>query len=497
MVFITSYEVAEQISRASKLFPTSIPKVDLKYLEHVIGSTSILWAHGNEWKALRKTFNHGFSSQHLMTLLPTMLAQISTFTNHLDSLSKSGEVFSLVSLTMDLTFDIIGAVIFDNDLGAQHLEQSHQGKVVRSFKELLSAYWDDKIYLPWWLSPQTELRRQRLGKQLDEDLKSMIRQKHEELQARRDKDHDQSRSILSLILGDTKTLSQGLLDLTCDQLKTFLLAGHDTPSATLAWVFYELSRCPRALSAVRTELDDILGPGTDPESISTLLSSAAGPDLVGRMTYIIAVIKETLRLHTPASTARYSAPGNALTIRTPTGQELGLDDVIIYNCSSIIHRDPAVYGDTGDHFVPERWLGDPQNTPEGGGTAHNPHHVPCGSWRPFERGPRACIGQEFATIELRVIIAVIARRYDFIKVGLGELAMTEGGRPILGHDGQYKVKSHVYNVGLRLIPSLPCWNSTVMLNNSLTDTTDNRQACGRYYGKGPGNWWRRVGITWS
>ncbi|XXH00332.1 hypothetical protein Hte_006676 [Hypoxylon texense] len=243
-----------------------------------------------------------------------MLDKSMIFVKHLDTLSMSGEEFSLVSLTMDLTFDIIGAVVMDIDMDAQHMIPSRQGELVRSFKELLSAYWDDKIHLPWWLNPLTELRRRRIGKRLDKILKSIIRQKHQEQLKYQNKNTNNPLSIMSLTLRDTKTLSQSLLDLTCDQLKTFLLAGHDTPSATLAWAFYELSRCPRTLSAVRAELDDVLGPQSDPEAVYSQLVSPAGPDLVGRMSYIVAVIKETLRLHTPAATARYSVPSNGLIV---------------------------------------------------------------------------------------------------------------------------------------------------------------------------------------
>ena len=82
------------------------------------------------------------------------------------------------------------------------------------------------------------------------------------------------------------------MDETCDQIKTFLLAGHDTTSITLSWVFYWLSRTPRALAAVRRELDELFGPeAADPEAVRRQLLFPGGPDLVHRMTYIAAVVK--------------------------------------------------------------------------------------------------------------------------------------------------------------------------------------------------------------
>ncbi|KAL4768040.1 cytochrome P450 monooxygenase [Aspergillus nidulans var. acristatus] len=450
VLFIASHEIAEQISRPTKLFRSSVPKLDLSYLKPIIGRTSMLSAEGDEWRALRKTFSPWFSLQHLMTLLPAIVDKTMVFINHLDRLSDSRDEVSLVSLTMNLMFDIIGAAILDVDLNAQHMDPCQRGEAVRAFTELLNAYWDDKIHLPWWCKLPSELKRRHRAKRVDRILRSIISQKHEQnqqqqqQQAHRGVEEKFAQSqplpdIISLSLRDADTqfpLPQDVLDRTCDQLRTFLLGGHDSPSATLAWAIYELSRTPRALSAVRAELDALLGPCTDANAVCSRLASPEGPELLSRMSYIMAVLKETLRLHTSASTARYSPPGSGLVVTTPAGEELGLDDVIIYNCNSIIHRDPAVFGSTAHCFMPERWLDD----------SNDKTSMPPSAWRPFERGPRACIGQEFASIVMRVIIAAVARQFEFTKVGLGELALdATTGRPILGCDGQYEVRSHVYN----------------------------------------------------
>ena len=443
MVLVSSHEIAEQVSKASKAFPTSTPKTDLSYLLHLTGPTSILLAHGDKWKALRKRYNPAFAPQHLMTFLPCILEKTSTFVRHLEALAKTGKEFPLVTLAINLTFDIIRAVVMDVDLDAQPLDShSPQGELVRLYIELFQQYWDDKADMPWWLIPRTQMKRRRLGQRIDMLLKEIIRRKHSEQSTLPLGEESAagssrpSRSILSLSLQDAAApLSPQLVDETCDQIKTFLLAGHDTTSITLSWVFYWLSRTPRALAAVRRELDELFGPeAADPEAVRRQLLSPGGPDLVHRMTYITAVIKETLRLHPPAATARYVPPGTGFTVRTPTGEDRCLDGLIIYNCEGLIQRDPSVYGETANDFVPERWLGDASA------------QVPAAAWRPFERGPRGCIGQEFAMIEIRIIIAAVAHRFDLSKVGLGELALDEKRQPILGDHGIYKAASHLYSV---------------------------------------------------
>ncbi|KAI1130289.1 cytochrome P450 [Nemania abortiva] len=449
MALIANHEIAEQVSKASTLFPISAPKGSLKHFDHLIGPTSLIASYGDEWKMLRKRFNPGFAPQHLNTLLPCILDKTLPFISHLDRFARTQEEFLLVPLIINLTFDIIGSVVMDVDFEAQHLNPSDQGELVRLFSELLGAYGNDISDYPWWLIPRTEMKRRRFGKQIDVLLKDIIRRKFAE-QREKIATSGKSRSILALSLGDTESLSPELVNVTCDQLKTFLLAGHDTTSLTLAWAFYELSLKPSTLAAVRAELDTLLGIDASPEVIRDRLLRPDGPELVQKMSYISAVVKETLRLHPPAATARVSEHGTGFSVRTTEGQEYCLDGMIIYNCENIIQRDSSVYGDSADRFVPERWLNEGDGLLE---THSTTPRIPVSAWRPFERGPRNCIGQEFANIEARVIIAYVARRYDFTKVGLGEVVRDGDGHPMKDSKGDYQLKSHLYNT--RQVTSKP------------------------------------------
>jgi cytochrome P450 len=126
------------------------------------------------------------------------------------------------------------------------------------------------------------------------------------------------------------------------------------------------------------------------------------------MTYTATAIKETLRLWPPAGTARMTKLGAGIRVQTSAG-EYNLEGVNVYNCAIMIQRDPEVYGDTANGFVPERWL---QNED----VSEEAKQIPSSAWRPFERGPRNCIGQELANLEASIVVALVARRYDFVKV---------------------------------------------------------------------------------
>ncbi|KAK4153663.1 putative sterigmatocystin biosynthesis P450 monooxygenase stcS [Chaetomidium leptoderma] len=452
MFIINSHEVAEQISRISKSFPWSAPKSPtIKALVQLTGPQSILLRQNEDWKQLRKRFNPGFAPQHLMTLLPCILDKTSIFLEHLDRYASSGTEFPLLRKTINLTFDIIGAITLNVDFDAQHSESSSQGEFIRLYDQLVNMYGGQDGRLPNWMYPRREWRRQSLGKQIDRHLETIIRAKDAELRQQQQAGKSKPRDVLSLSLQASDVLSEDLLAETRDQIKTFLFAGHDTTGILIAWLFYELSRSPRVLKALRDELDEILGPDADPAAIRAKLLAPSGEELIHRMSYTTAVIKEVLRLYPPAGTARMTAPGTGFTVRTPDGQSFCLDGAIIYNCATIIQRDRTVFGDTADDFVPERWLGDKAGIMSAGAQEDTEQRndagrkFPPGAWRPFERGPRNCIGQDLATIEVRVIVAVVARRYDFVKVGLGELDLDAKGQPVLNEKGQYKTKSEMHN----------------------------------------------------
>lgn len=321
----------------------------------------------------------------------------------------------------------------------QGSQTAHPAKITRDFQTLIRTYTDEQIDLPWWFTPRLEWRRKKLALQVRASLKAIVQESH----AKQNVGTNRPRSILSMSLEGVDTLPPELLDTTCDQLSTFLFAGHDTTSTTIAWMLYEVSRTPRALRAVRAELDEIFGPDPSPAAVASRLLAPGGEELVNRMAYTSAVIRETLRLWPPGATSRMTKPGEGLTatVANSDGEacEMNLDGMMIYHVPYIVQRDPTVFGETANTFVPERWL---QKGTEDGG-------IPAAAFRAFERGPRNCIGQELATIEARVVMALVTRHFDFTKVGTGAAILDSAtGQAELDAHGQYKVAEKMYNVSL-------------------------------------------------
>lgn len=107
MLVITAPDQAYQITQAH-----SLPKFHAlrDYMRPVTGGNDLITMEGSKWKKWRNIFNPGFKSGHLMTLVPEMINEISTFCEVLRGLAITHEIFSMDSVATKLSFDIIGRV---------------------------------------------------------------------------------------------------------------------------------------------------------------------------------------------------------------------------------------------------------------------------------------------------------------------------------------------------------------------------------------------------
>ncbi|KAL1645613.1 hypothetical protein SLS61_008173 [Didymella pomorum] len=379
--------------------------------------------------------------QHIVTMLPVLIDKTAIFIEKMDAIARSGAITELDSYCVNLTFDIICQVITNVDVHAQEEGLTHE--LIASFRLLLDTYISGTGLGLAALNPYIQLKRYRYSRRMDAALFKIIKEKFENIQQSRnteDKTSSKDRSVLALALRDVEILTPDVSQLIADQCKTFLFAGHDTTSILLQRLFYALSIDPPRLAKIREEHDSLFGP-EDPQTVFL-----AKPDeILKGLPYTSACIKEALRLWPPAATARMTH--DDFRIRTKEGDDVLVDKCVIYPMQHLIHRDPDVYGPTANDFVPERWIGDSDTSAatnaDMSGTSTPTGNIPASAWRPFERGPRNCIGQELANLEARVILACVMRRYDFVKVGVGEVDTDDTGKPMVDESGRYKTKSEL------------------------------------------------------
>jgi len=200
-----------------------------------------------------------------------------------------------------------------------------------------------------------------------------------------------------------------------DQLKTFVFAGHDTSSSTICYVLYLLHLHPKVFAKLKQELDAYL-----PSDIAAAAEKVKSePHVINKLEYTNAIIRETLRLFPPASTIREPSPKHPFkeryAVNTKTGQRFPLEGCAIWPIVHLVSRNERFFPDP-TRFVPERHIQSQTPYPD------SELFTPAGkdAWRPFEKGPRNCIGQELAMVELRVFVALTARDFDFVVEFPGE-----------------------------------------------------------------------------
>lgn len=184
-------------------------------------------------------------------------------------------------------------------------------------------------------------------------------------------------------------------DFAMAQIKLFIFAGHDTTSAGAIFTYHLLAQHPEILATVRAEHDDIFGSNVD--VTASLLSSQ--PSLLNKLPYTLAVIKESLRIYPTVAALRDGQPDFFLS--NDSGQRFPTNRCVVWGDHYGTHHNPHHWPRPRD-FLPERWL-----VPE-----ENELYPPKNAWRPFERGPRNCIGQELALTEIKVMLILTIREFD-------------------------------------------------------------------------------------
>ena len=179
------------------------------------------------------------------------------------------------------------------------------------------------------------------------------------------------------------------------QIRLFLFAGHDTTTGMLVFTFHILSKHPEVLRRVQEEHTSVFGP--DPNAVVNRLREK--PSLLHQLPYTLAVIKETMRINAPSGAVRDGVPGRFLVDRH--GTKYPTEGIHISIMHSAIHDNPRIWPRVRE-FLPERWLVQ----------ADDPLHPPHGAWRVFEVGPRNCIGQTLALLELQLTLVMTVRTFS-------------------------------------------------------------------------------------
>ncbi|KAG9231681.1 cytochrome P450 [Amylocarpus encephaloides] len=357
---------------------------DPKYLNEEFDK-SLISASRERHGPMRRAMAHGFSARAMAEQQPMINAYIDAFMTALRKCGEDGmRPLNLTEWYEWTTFDIIGDLSFGESFGCLKNHKSHPWvemlfstlaaiPLVQALKDLPFF----KLLAPLYfitMMPSDSLKNQAIvGKFAEESIKKRLslpidRPDFVQAMLKKNPDYEMNEREIT----DTCSVLVG--------------AGSETTATTLAAATYFICAHPQVMKKLNTEVR--LAYKTEEEI--TIQS-------VGNLTYMLAVLKETMRIYPPVpiALARITPPSGSLVVgrHIEGGTTLNLWQYAMYHKESNFCQPES--------FIPNRWLGDERFDSD-----QKEIH------QPFSLGPRNCLGMNLAYIEMRLILARIIWNFD-------------------------------------------------------------------------------------
>lgn len=169
------------------------------------------------------------------------------------------------------------------------------------------------------------------------------------------------------------------------------MAGKDTTSACLTWLFWLVAKNPACEMKILEEIGSELHVKQDG---NWRFFSAEESH---KLTYLHGALCESLRLFPPVA-VEHKAPAREDTL--PSGLHLNENEKLIFSFITV-RRMESVWGKDCLEFKPERWI------TERGGIRYEPSY----KFPAFNVGPRTCLGKEMAFVQMKMIAASVIYHY--------------------------------------------------------------------------------------
>jgi cytochrome P450 len=345
--------------------------IQVKRMGHFLGK-GLLTTHGDAWRTQRRLIQKGFDRAQLDALSSIMQDSLADSLRDFDKEARRGPV-DIYPQLMKITFAMVARSLFGARLKDENIDLvSHTICTVQEFivRQTLQPY------LNPWFAVSGELRRHEdMRTRADAVLLEYIKKRRDEPPG-----HDLLQTLMDARYSDGQGMSDQLILSESMQL---LVAGHETSSNALSWLFYLLSSRPDCLERVRQEFDSVLG------------EAPLGYADVPKFEFTTQVINEGLRLYPPfwMIDRMAMADDRVGDLAIPSGST-----VIVY-----------VYG---AHHAPRYWQ-NPENFDTERFTKANDKLRTPFTFLPFGAGPRGCIGGNYAMLQILMILSDVLRKYDF------------------------------------------------------------------------------------
>ena len=348
----------------------------IEIFSQTFGRKSVLVTEGATWQRQRRMLMPGFAPRRVQGYAALMTAAARAI---LDDAVPTGQRQIEVDagrLMTRLTMDVILRTLFSEPERGESLDAARATQLL-SHAAMREMFWPLTLPDGW---PLPGKRAKRWGQRTLRGLVSRHIAQRRALPAERAPQDDLLAMLLTARDDDSgQPLSDAELH---DQCLTVFQAGHETSATALTWWAWLMADHPQAQRRALDELHAVLG-ARDPEAAD-----------VSALDWLGASLKEAMRLYPPLGalmSRRVVAPLQLGAWTLPAGALLRITPWVI-------QRDPRWFPQA-EAFRPERFVaGAPP--------------VPRGAWMPFGTGPRVCIGQHFAMLEMTLLAAQLLQRYE-------------------------------------------------------------------------------------
>jgi cytochrome P450 len=331
-------------------------------------------SHGDIWLRQRKLLAQGFKSSHLTKLLPMQQEVLQELMQGFDRDVQQGPV-DMHEQMVRFTLRLVGKSLFGRTIRDEELAQI--GHTIFAIQAFILRQVVQPWKIPWFrFSGQSEKHQQ-----LRRDGDAIVERHIAERLRQGIGENDFLRILLETPYHDTgQPMSEAMVLLESLQL---LVAGNETSSNALTWIFYLLARHPKHILEIRDEVAAVIG------------ENAIDYRHLHRLEGTVRVIDEALRLYPPFwMIDRIALMDDEIAgVHIPAGAM-----VIPYIFGT--HRNPAHWQEV-ETFDPRRF--EP-------GRSKDRHPF---AYIPFGGGPRTCIGANMAMMQMLMIVVAFVRRYDF------------------------------------------------------------------------------------
>ena len=358
----------------------------------------LVTSEGSEWRRQRTLLSQTLRI-HILEEIPNMAFRaVQRLSIKLDEVLKTGSVIEMAEEFRHLTLQVISEAVLsiDSDESDRTFAKMYLPIVTEGNLRTWSPH---RMYIPTpsWFQFRKDVKK------LNDYVTDIIRKRWdvriEEINASSDRRSSRKRDVLDVTISgwDPTEWNESSLRQVRDEVKTFILAGHETSASMLTWTLFELSRNKDLLERARAEAESVFGPssrnggGSAADILSRVLASPPSVTTINTLTFIHNCLKETLR--------RYSVVPVVVRI---ANERIHYESITISKGATVmilmqaVHHNPDIWKDqlVYNH---DRFLQEPKPF----------------TFLPFIDGPRNCLGQHLSLLESKIVIALLILCYDF------------------------------------------------------------------------------------